>query len=77
MLFALDMIGNATYREFLQSAQATAKDSQQLFDFLINKANKMGLEDKAKRFAYAAHTALLNADLKGFVPGRPVWEEKY
>ena len=66
MLFALDLIGNKTYSKFLRAAQENAQDSKQLFDFLINKAKQMGLDDKVKQFAYAAHSALLNADLKGF-----------
>lgn len=66
MLFALNMIDNKTYTDFLKSAQVNSKDSNQLFVFLINKAKEMGLGDKARQFAYAAHTALSNADLKQF-----------
>ncbi len=74
MLFALDMIGNSTYRKFLNDAQQHEEDSQQLFDFLINKGNKMGLGEKSRQFAYAAYNALMNVKLNSFAVDRPVWE---
>jgi hypothetical protein len=61
-------------RKMLQHAQQTYDADKSLFNFLINKAKAMGFEENAKQFAFAAHNALLQADLKGFIPGRPVYE---
>jgi hypothetical protein len=74
MLTALELIGNASMRKMLQHAQQTYDADKSLFNFLINKAKAMGFEENAKQFAFAAHNALLQADLKGFIPGRPVYE---